>query len=984
MISISNSLESLIQHFQIKSDGEKSHVVEHVWKLNNQTLASVEVNLTQRSFKLLSLEASPSLLPRLTSCVIQTLRLSLDYKENEKLTGLHELLLATSDKTVLKEILLEWLRSGGNPHVKFNEESLICRCFDYEDLELLKAFTECGGKLFLSAWKKDSESVVYRTILSLLAIYYKRIDIIQFLVDKGYDFTEAGSIDVDGILFDEITPLNLAFRLKNFAIVKVLIEGDVKAEDPKYLVDAVSRNQIEIVKLLLKKGANPSGVALYWAISEQKLDIVLCLLEAGADAKQKDCLKRAVTGDFREGVELLIAKGADPNAEDVLRMAAKKSSIEVVRLLFNAGATSRYWAYSDAINRGDLEIIQCFIDHGADPNDLNQKAVQRSDLSLLRLVIKAGANLNRLLYNAVDEENKEAVQLILEAGGDPSDEKILLSAIKTLNHDLIKLLVQRGAHLTSLGLFYLFNWYSGNNLFLRLEAIMHYLPPIDTKYLDLKSMNCFLEALARKKNREVLDIFTLIAHAQLLINLAHRFGVLMEGLVDTGFEYAFKMDLEGNVGTIQEHKETDLFERHTKVDFNRSLKDSALAFFKKNPQLANPQILQLLNQLCEPHGLLGLNQAESLLEIHKSGQDIFIDGHWPQHYVKIGLINGCLVLFNRGAYREEDVKPGIHFYYFEDLGKMTGELLMQIQTSPELLLQVEGRKSLGLKEEFNTLLGKEQPGGTCTWTNAKLGMKFLFLATMSDTQERGKAFLDKIVSHYKTAIPLYKQWSKFDRDYAIEEALSFYEKHPEMQPYIPLLLCVLANHKGSFEKITPFLLKQKITFEHFSVRHKKGKTPFHYLTSVASFEAFKEVMQKVENKKLEDFLPLLNAKCEQGVPPLDSMMVLKKIALVKAMRLCGATNSPTFLKIVYKQFCRSDDIESLMIGISNGVHFGGVDDEDKTGLHYAIEYKSNKIVSYFLENMKECFFIQKTDVEAYILHAQQHSNLEAVELLKNL
>jgi ankyrin repeat protein len=122
---------------------------------------------------------------------------------------------------------------------------------------------------------------------------------------------------------------------------------------------ACERGHVEIVKLLLAKGADPKLVAgPYWDfdplfatfLREHKVEIVKALLDAGANANSKDksgttvLMKAAKRGDAAT-VKLLVEKGADVNAKDgsvldmsVLHFAVTGNNKDVVEYLIQKGA----------------------------------------------------------------------------------------------------------------------------------------------------------------------------------------------------------------------------------------------------------------------------------------------------------------------------------------------------------------------------------------------------------------------------------------------------------------------------------------------------------------------------------------------------------------------------------------------------------------------------------------------------------------------
>ena len=155
------------------------------------------------------------------------------------------------------------------------------------------------------------------------------------------------------------------------------------------LVYATKCKQLDIVKLLLSKGADPSlkgseTVAVV-AVDVGRLDILKSLVERGArltrpvDARNWDDILVAAArrGDY-EVMKYLLAKGADPRASGLgnttaLQVASAKGDLRIMGLLLDAGADINHQeangktALMIACEEGHLQAVELLIQHGADP-----------------------------------------------------------------------------------------------------------------------------------------------------------------------------------------------------------------------------------------------------------------------------------------------------------------------------------------------------------------------------------------------------------------------------------------------------------------------------------------------------------------------------------------------------------------------------------------------------------------------------------------
>ncbi|OJH42191.1 ankyrin repeat domain-containing protein [Cystobacter ferrugineus] len=165
------------------------------------------------------------------------------------------------------------------------------------------------------------------------------------------------------------------------------------------LFTAIKQHDTAQVKALLTRGADPNEpqqewpgllpmqVAIHALADGGELDVLLALLEHGADVNAWDSerdrtpLLEAVCENQLEAVELLLNAGAEPNVrssegDTPLRACAEVGNVVMASLLLRAGATRTIndWggltgctALGIAISRLDLPMMRLLLDAGADP-----------------------------------------------------------------------------------------------------------------------------------------------------------------------------------------------------------------------------------------------------------------------------------------------------------------------------------------------------------------------------------------------------------------------------------------------------------------------------------------------------------------------------------------------------------------------------------------------------------------------------------------
>jgi ankyrin repeat protein len=230
-------------------------------------------------------------------------------------------------------------------------------------------------KLLDAGMKPDSKTAQGTTALMLAA---RDLNKVKLLVERG--------ADVNARAASGLTPLMVASRY---------------------------RGNIEVVRLLLTKGARPNadkGVevrndasALYLAVMAGDVETARALVDAGARLDQR----MKILGTFPQTplnyaaflespamVEYLISKGADLNEVDddkisILSWAAISNRVNIVQSLLARGAklnpVDRFGMtpllYAASINHGDTTVMEKLIAAGADTNAKTKEGLTAFDLA---------------------------------------------------------------------------------------------------------------------------------------------------------------------------------------------------------------------------------------------------------------------------------------------------------------------------------------------------------------------------------------------------------------------------------------------------------------------------------------------------------------------------------------------------------------------------------------------------------------------------
>ena len=283
------------------------------------------------------------------------------------------------------------------------------------------------------------------------------------LVQRGY-------IAVDARNHDGLTPAYLACQKGNYAALKCFL--DLGADPnmrpmvtkPRWspLIAAAEEGHIKCVRTLLQYGADPNIPG-----------------PAGTDTP----LRYAAVNGHVATCRVLLENGADPNSDllkppiliEIMGCATRLTPpvvLELVQLLLShqvsidARHKNGLTALSWAVRRGDLALVQCLLDHHADPNIVADGywplfgAIDMAD-ALVKLLLEAGADPNvrsqrgwTPLIHATARGRVGAARLLLEYHADLEAQvehawqtgwTALSFAVAGGNPEMLRLLADAGA-----------------------------------------------------------------------------------------------------------------------------------------------------------------------------------------------------------------------------------------------------------------------------------------------------------------------------------------------------------------------------------------------------------------------------------------------------------------------------------------------------------------------------------------------------------
>ena len=356
-----------------------------------------------------------------------------------------------------------------------------------------KGYTECMDILLLEeATNIEERNNKGHTALHM-AVLQNHHKCVKSLVYAGGD---VNAKDNDGC-----TALDIATK-KGYQECLNALRWRVKYNVSSILCVAASEDDIRWVKILLARGVNVnekdanSCTALYTAANEGHRDLVIFLLEKGAEVNAKHNLRGytplhcAAEKGYIEIVKILLEKGADVNAKNTenytpLHVAALQGHIDIVKILLEKGADVNAKDTEDstplhfAAQAGNMDIIEILLGKGADANVINSSgkralevsngngftpmhlAIQKNDIGLLELLLDKGGiravysydkDFDTSVHWAARNDNPICLRMLLD--------KIpgAVGVINTHNHntplhlaaqygriECVKILLERGA-----------------------------------------------------------------------------------------------------------------------------------------------------------------------------------------------------------------------------------------------------------------------------------------------------------------------------------------------------------------------------------------------------------------------------------------------------------------------------------------------------------------------------------------------------------
>nr|XP_031531485.1 ankyrin repeat and SOCS box protein 3 isoform X3 [Vicugna pacos] len=269
------------------------------------------------------------------------------------------------------------------------------------------------------------------------AAYHNSVECLQMIIhaDSSENYIKTKT-------FEGFCALHLAASQGHWKIVQILLEAgaDPNAttlEETTPLFLAVENGQIDVLRLLLRYGANVNGShsmcgwnALHQATFQENAEIIKLLLKKGANKECQDDfgitpLFVAAQYGKLESLSILISSGANVNCQALdkatpLFIAAQEGHTECVELLLSSGADPDLYCNEDswqlpihaAAQMGHTKILDLLI-------------------PLTNRTCDTGPNKVSPVYSAVFGGHEECLETLLRCGYSPDAQMCLFFGFST-------------------------------------------------------------------------------------------------------------------------------------------------------------------------------------------------------------------------------------------------------------------------------------------------------------------------------------------------------------------------------------------------------------------------------------------------------------------------------------------------------------------------------------------------------------------------
>lgn len=345
-------------------------------------------------------------------------------------------------------------------YLEDEEPALKLAHFSIQEYLLSEKILEGSAKAF-HIDERDAHTYImdsclsYHLHLSINVRYGECLGSIMWHEFKLWDYVQRNWHKHLEFIVKDTLPAPIARKIRQLFIkdswpwLNMIRSKDDFANSP--LLYATECSMVWLVEYLINNGlAIDNGSALEQAVWKNKEDIVVMLVEGGANVNKLDSgnasLLQKACGFSYNGqhlnervVRILLEHGADVNANEgylgsALQKAAGANADNIVRILLDQGATDIGTALQNAAGSNHDKIILTLLEYGADINYQGgyygtalQAACASGHESTVRLLLDSGAKIDTegggyhtALHAAAQHSYEDIVCILLDRGANVS------------------------------------------------------------------------------------------------------------------------------------------------------------------------------------------------------------------------------------------------------------------------------------------------------------------------------------------------------------------------------------------------------------------------------------------------------------------------------------------------------------------------------------------------------------------------------------
>ncbi len=274
------------------------------------------------------------------------------------------------------------------------------------------------------------------------SVIYNRYDIFLFLIEEGANIYEKNGYFHESLL--ETACYNNCKDIVKYLVTKV----DIHKGNNIALRIACLNGYIDIVKILVEHGANIRDFedrALRWSCENGHFEVAEFLLDNGSPVNLQNNLKCTAVKGHLDIVKILVERGANVTQE-VVDYAIKSKNNRLVQWLIEktsllpSGTGMGYCAENNDVKMMQL-LLRKKVDIHIDDDIAFRWAALDGRTEILKYLYKRGANIHALndwaLFYATEKNHLKVVKFLIEKGCEVTQRLINFSKNKKMKKLLL-------------------------------------------------------------------------------------------------------------------------------------------------------------------------------------------------------------------------------------------------------------------------------------------------------------------------------------------------------------------------------------------------------------------------------------------------------------------------------------------------------------------------------------------------------------------